>query len=226
MNKTGKKSKKSGGKSGGHPKGRDSILTEYRDLSNEYDRKWSFYIEATHGATLARLHITGDERLLDVGCGTGKLLKRLSEKYPALRLAGIDPTPEMLSVARQRLAPHIQLEEAWAENLPFQDETFDVLVSCNVFHYITDPLAALNEAARVLKEGGLFVLTDWCHDFLTCRVCGLYLRCFNRAHFKTYRLKECREMLARAGFGRIGIERYKVSMLWGLMTAVSYKGAR
>ncbi|MFQ5465101.1 MAG: class I SAM-dependent methyltransferase [Thermodesulfobacteriota bacterium] len=174
---------------------------------------------------MARLPVSGDERLLDVGCGTGALLKTLSGAYPGLRLAGVDPTSEMLAVALKRLEPDVRLEEAWAEKLPFRDDHFDVVVSCNIFHYIREPTAALHETARVLKPGGLFLMTDWCHDFLSCRVCDLYLRLFSRAHFKTYRLKECCDMLSIAGFDGIEIERYKINWLWGLMTAASYKSA-
>jgi ubiquinone/menaquinone biosynthesis C-methylase UbiE len=221
-------------KSGNLSKGQNSILTEYAGLSHQYDSRWSFYIEATHGGTLARLRITRpritqpsikvDERLLDVGCGTGILLQRLSAAFPALRLAGVDPTSEMLAVARQRLKPEIRLEQAWAEMLPFHNETFDIVVSCNIFHYIREPITALRETARVLKPGGLFLMTDWCHDFLSCKICDLYLRLFDRAHFKTYRQQECYDMLTSTGFSGVEIERYKINWFWGLMTATAYKG--
>jgi len=209
-----------------HHKDRPPVLAEYAALSRNYDSRWSSYIEATHRATLARLHLSGNERILDVGCGTGMLLETLSAGHPGLRLAGIDPSSEMLEVARRRLKPEVALELAWAEWLPYTDETFDVLVSSNIFHYIREPSLALTEALRVLKPGGLFLITDWCHDFLTCRVCDACLRVFNRAHFKTYRQKECREMLSASGFRDIKIERYKINWLWGLMTVTSYKPAQ
>jgi len=95
-----------------------------------------------------------------------------------------------------------------------------VVVSCNMFHYISHPVEALREMARVLRPGGSIVLTDWCDDYLACRLCNLYLRLTNRAFYKTYRQAECLELLRKAGFGAITLERYKINLLWGLMTAV------
>jgi hypothetical protein len=51
-------------------------------------------------------------------------------------------------------------------------------------------------------------------------LCNLYLRLTNRAFYKTYREAECLDLLGQAGFGTVRFERYKISWLWGLMTAV------
>jgi ubiquinone/menaquinone biosynthesis C-methylase UbiE len=158
------------------------------------------------------------DRVLDVGCGTGALLDQLSRSYPQARLTGVDPVPEMLAVARTRLSADVDLREGWAERLPFPDESFDVVVSCNMFHYIRKPIAALQEMGRVLRSGGELVITDWCDDYLVCRVCDWYLRLFNPAHFKVYRQRDCLGLLATAGYPDAEIERYKISWLWGLMT--------
>jgi len=74
--------------------------------------------------------------------------------------------------------------------------------------------------SRVLKPGGHLVITDWCDDYLACRICNVYLRLTNRAYYKTYRETECRELLAEAGHPGATIERYKINWLWGLMTAI------
>lgn len=199
------------------------MIAEYARLAPEYDTKWSFYVQATTRETLARLSLRPTERLLDVGCGTGALLCRLSRSHPAGLLSGVDPVPEMLAVARRRLPPEIELREGWAERLPFEDERFDVIVSCNMFHYIRQPDAALREMGRVLSPGGRLVVTDWCDDYLACRICGWYLRRFSRAHFKVYRERECLRLLQEAGHRELDIERYKISWLWGLMTARATK---
>ena len=204
----------------------DALAAEYARLAPEYDAKWSFYIEATTRETLARLSLRPTERLLDVGCGTGALLHRLADSHPAARLAGVDPVPEMLAVARRRLPSGIELREGWAELLPFEDESFDVVVSCNMFHYIRQPDAALREMGRVLIPGGRLIVTDWCDDYWACRICGWYLRRFGRAHFKIYRERECLRLLEQAGHRELDIERYKISWLWGLMTARATKALR
>jgi ubiquinone/menaquinone biosynthesis C-methylase UbiE len=139
-------------------------------------------------------------------------------------LAGLDPVPEMLAVAKDKLSGKEDLRIGYADSLPWNSGSFDLVVSCNMFHYITHPIDALREMARVLRPGGAIVLTDWCDDYLACRLCNLYLRLTNRAFYKTYKQAECMDVLHRAGFSDITFDRYKISWLWGLMTAVIRTG--
>ena len=204
----------------------DPVVAEYARAAEHYDEKWAFYVEATTRETLRRLPMTSGARVLDVGCGTGELMRRLRAKYPHAVLAGLDPVAEMLAVARDKLSGDEDLRTGYADALPWGAGAFDVVVSCNMFHYISHPVQALREMGRVLRPGGSLVLTDWCDDYLACRVCNLYLRLTNRAFYKTYRQAECRELLHAAGYGDVTIERYKISWLWGLMTAVVKKEGR
>src|SRR2546427_543088 len=107
--------------------GRQAILREYARLAPGYDRRWSSYIQAGVRGTLARLGARPAGAVLDVGCGTGALLAALAQSEPPLgvRLAGLDPSPEMLAVARSKLAPAVELHVGWAEEIPYGDATFD-----------------------------------------------------------------------------------------------------
>lgn len=198
----------------------DPVVAEYAKAAERYDEKWAFYVDSTTRETLRRMPMTPTARVLDVGCGTGELLMRLRAKYPDAVLAGLDPVAEMLAVSKDKLSGNEDLRIGYADSLPWQSESFDVVVSCNMFHYITHPIAALQEMARVLRPGGSLVLTDWCDDYIACRVCNLYLRLTNRAFYKTYRHAECLDLLRTAGFKDVKLERYKINWLWGLMTAV------
>jgi len=198
----------------------DPVVAEYSKVAQHYDEKWAFYVDATTRETLRRLPMTPNARVLDVGCGTGELLRRLRAKYPKAALAGIDPVPAMLAVAADKLSGNEDLRVGYADALPWSAGSFDVVVSCNMFHYITHPVQALREMARVILPGGSLVLTDWCDDYLACRVCNFYLRLTNRAFYRTYREVECLALLREAGFTAVRFERYKINWLWGLMTAV------
>ncbi len=201
------------------------VQKEYAHLAQKYDDKWSFYVEATLQETLRRIELHSGEHLLDIGCGTGALLAAIEKRYPDIVLAGIDPTQEMLNIADQRLSKKVHIELSWAERLPFKDEMFDVIVFCSMFHYIREPIVVLKEGIRVLKPTGRVVITDWCDDYITCQICDLFLRSFNKAHFKTYRKEECYELLLSAGFDDIKIDSYKVNWFWGMMTATACKKA-
>src|SRR2546426_745335 len=96
---------------------RDAVLREYARLAPGYDRRWSTYIQAGVRGTLARLGARPAGAVLDVGCGTGALLAALAQSEPPLgvRLAGLDPSPEMLAVARGKLTPAVRSEEHTSE---------------------------------------------------------------------------------------------------------------
>ncbi len=201
----------------------NSVQKEYAQLAQEYDERWSFYVATTLRETLQRLELHAGEHVLDIGCGTGILLAALENKYPDVILAGIDPTQEMLDIAKKRLSKKVHIEQSWAENLPFEDDQFDVIVACNMFHYIRQPLVALQEMMRVLKPTGSVVITDWCDDYMISKIYNLFLKMFNKAHCKTYKKREFYKLLLSSGFSEIKIDSYKINWFWGMMTATACK---
>ncbi len=199
------------------------VQKEYAQLAQVYDDKWRFYIEATLDATLKNIELQVGERLLDIGCGTGVLLAAIEERYPEAILSGIDLTHEMLEIADKRLSKKVYLEQSPAEKLPFEDERFDLIVSCNMFHYIRGPMKAIKEMERVLKPGGRVLIIDWCNDYLICQLFDIFLRFFNKSHFKTYKKNECHKLLSSSMFEDIKIDCYKINWFWGMMIATAYK---
>ena len=96
--------------------------------------------------------------VLDVGCGTGRLLRAAHERWPKARLVGVDPSEGMVEAGR-RLTP-AQIHLAGAEEIPVPDRSIDVAFSTIAFHHWADQGRGLREVARVLRPGGAFVLID------------------------------------------------------------------
>lgn len=96
-------------------------------------------------------------RLLDVGAGTGRLLAKLRELYPAALAVGADLALGMCRTASAHLAPQgVQLVNADAERLPFADGSFDLVLSSSTFQWLSSLDHAFAEVKRVLSPGGLF----------------------------------------------------------------------
>jgi ArsR family transcriptional regulator len=114
----------------------------------------------------ALLEFVGPSRVssyLDLGTGTGRILELVAPR--ASRAVGIDLNGEMLTLARARIEraalPHVQVRRGDLFQLPYGDQSFDLITVHQVLHYLEDPSAAVSEAARVLKPGGRLVIADF-----------------------------------------------------------------
>lgn len=197
------------------------VVDSYSRQAPRYDARWRRYSDATIRATLDAVPWKNLQQILDVGCGTGLLEQAARSRSIAPScFVGVDVSLPMLQQARRKFsaANHLCWANAVAENLPFPDDSFDAVVCVNSFHYFRQPREVLKEFRRVLQPNGWLVLTDWCDDYLACKICDWVLRVVDRAHFRMYGLKQCEELLTKAGFRVKLARRFKIDWLWGLMT--------
>jgi ubiquinone/menaquinone biosynthesis C-methylase UbiE len=111
---------------------------------------------------LARQLMARPRRVLDVGCGTGRLLRQARRQYPSALLVGVDIAWGMVATAAATTTPELAIRHvrAAAEHLPFANRTFDlVMVTMSLRHW-TDPATAIAQIDRVLLLGGVLVVAD------------------------------------------------------------------
>src|SRR5947207_5635790 len=105
---------------------------------------------------------------LDVGCGPGQIPIMMAQRWPGLRITGLDAAPTMIEQARKnaaaaQVAISFQVLRVGPETkgrLPFDDGVFDVVTCNSVLHHLPEPVAVLDEMARVAKPGGAVLLRD------------------------------------------------------------------
>jgi SAM-dependent methyltransferase len=101
------------------------------------------------------------DRVLDVACGTGAVAQEALRRVgPERQVAGLDVSPDMLAVARRKL-PDLDLRQGHAEELPFDDESFDAVTCQFGLMFFEDRDAALQHMRRVLRPGGRLSVAVW-----------------------------------------------------------------
>ena len=172
-------------------------LAETYDALRPADANW---VEVAD--TLAAEGDLAGRRVLDIGCGTGRLATRLAEQHGA-RVWGVDPSPQMLDVARARAPRGVGFKLGRAEDLPFKDGWFDRATMWLVAHLLDRP-AAFAEARRVVAADGRFALATfdpaYFDNFFLNRLFPS-LETIDRARFPLH--DELRDELRAAGFREV-----------------------
>lgn len=118
------------------------------------------YVREFYLQTLSMIHQYGktEGKLLDLGCGTGMLEKLLREDFPGLSLEGIDPSEEMLIVAKQKQIPNVVFRQATSQEIHAEDE-YDIITAIEVHHFLQpdERKAVVSNVFRALKEGGIYI---------------------------------------------------------------------
>ena len=191
-------------------------IREFTEAARAYDSDHAGIYEMCrddYPQMLAELEKEPFDAVLDVGCGTGAVLALLHEKYPDRRYVGLDLTPEMIEVARTKVAPGMEFVVGDAENLPFDEASFDAVLCSNSFHHYPNPAAFLAGALRVLRPGGRLILRDYTSsDFVVWLMNHVELplaRLVGHGDVRVLRQREFVELAQAAGFEVLVMEAQK-----------------
>jgi ubiquinone/menaquinone biosynthesis C-methylase UbiE len=178
----------------------------FRWLTPLYDPllKWGMREEIFKRRLIEQAHIKPGQRVLDVGCGTGTLTVMLKQSTPLANVTGVDGDIEVLSIAKAKAGQsHVDItwDHGLAYNLPYPDNSFDVVVSSLVVHHLRseDKVRAFQEVRRTLRSVGWFHIVDFGRPFsLLTRVQGAVMKNLEEAtdNFNGQILP----MLKKAGF--------------------------
>jgi demethylmenaquinone methyltransferase / 2-methoxy-6-polyprenyl-1,4-benzoquinol methylase len=124
-----------------------------RLLSFGQDPRWRSFL-------VSRLEARPADSVLDVACGTGSVAVELVRRY-GCRVTGVDQSSEMLDSARRRLGNRVELVEARAEALPFEDASYDGLTFTYLLRYVDDPAATMRELTRVVRPGARVAMLEF-----------------------------------------------------------------
>ncbi|HYA01475.1 MAG TPA: methyltransferase domain-containing protein [Candidatus Binatia bacterium] len=202
---------------------RHGDIERFSGMARRYDRAPGQFLLQRIDGTVARAltSATGTPRLIvDVGCGTGRLLEALLSDVPEAELVGVDPAPGMIEVARDRFAsePRVRLEVATAERLPLRDGSAEAVITTLSFHHWEQQGASLREVARVLRPGGRLLVAD----ILGIGLVGRLIRPHGWGHGSGYRsADELSSLLRDAGFSS-----WRVRRLFGPLVPIFLVDAR
>ncbi|HVV03848.1 MAG TPA: methyltransferase domain-containing protein [Puia sp.] len=134
-------------------------------IPENYDRYLGPYIFEPYALHVVERAASGSphpKAILEIACGTGRVTQHLQKTFPNARLIATDFNKDMISIARQSMpGTQVEWQTADARELPFDDQSFDLVIFQFGLMFIPDKPKALSEAYRVLRPGGRLLFSTW-----------------------------------------------------------------
>lgn len=142
-------------------------------VAKRYDKEtriWMQYVSKSFVSVAEKWGITAG-KVLDVGTGTGLLAIEFAKEIPGVEVVGLDLSDVALELARDNaqesgVSSRVSFEKGDAEDTPFEDDTFDLVISGNTLHLLKNPVRMFDEIHRVLKPNGRFFVSDFRRSWL------------------------------------------------------------
>lgn len=157
---------------------------------------------------LELMNLQGNEHILEIGFGNGRIMQEMSKKLDTGKIHGIDISEEMITLTKRRLRQEVKsgrvmLQKASVEHIPVEDNTFDKAFTCNTIYFWPDLEKCAQETLRVLKPGGIF----YCGFRLEETMKRYPFVAEHRNIFKhTMTEEEVKRLFEKAGFSKVDIQ--------------------
>ena len=133
---------------------KENVKSRFDELAPNYSNQAVDFIKNKR-LELIKKNINKSDKILEIGCGSGNLLKNIN----CDNISGLDISPLMIEECK-KIMPKSKFVTGDAENLPFKDNSFDKVIISEVLYYLPDLNKAISEAFRVLKKDGLLLITS------------------------------------------------------------------
>lgn len=137
-----------------------SSVVSFEVAAEAYDRFMGRYSRPLADVFAEWAGVSEGQRAIDVGCGTGALTAQLVARLGPSAVSAVDPSLPFTSAMR-RVFPDLDVQTAVAEQLPYPDDFFDIALAQLVVHFMTDPVTAIQEMARVTRADGIVAACVW-----------------------------------------------------------------
>jgi ubiquinone/menaquinone biosynthesis C-methylase UbiE len=126
--------------------------------ASNYDSVEGKFSRRVYRLLLEQVTLFSGANVLDVGCGTGTMLRKMADICP-INGYGIDMEENMIAEAKRK-CPDLQIQVARCEATPFENDFFDVITTCMAYHHFSDQTGFAKETSRILKPGGRLYIAD------------------------------------------------------------------
>jgi len=146
------------------------------------------------------------DSILDIGTADGLMLSDIKKKFSWINCVGIESSKELINYCKD---PNIKIIEGNAYLLPFENNLFDIIIAAAIIEHLKEPKKMLDESWRVLKNGGLLIITT--PDPFFNKIAELIGFFDKGGHEKTYNLKELKKILSKNNFQIVEAKKFMVS---------------
>lgn len=133
--------------------------------------------------------------VIDLGCGTGRLLSMIGDTFPHATLQGVDGTQKLLDISRNRLGDRAQLSLMDLNNLKVLKGSYDAVTSTTVLHHLTDPHYFLNSVKELLGQNGMFYLSEFALETIRLKFAHQWWKLTQPAHNHAWTVNEFQNLL-------------------------------